>query len=565
MDWLKSTFNGRNLVIGGALLFLLVFVLFPLILLVWKSFFGASGQWTLQNYVAVYGKSGNWNAVVMTLFVCGLTMLLSMVIAAGLAWLVVRSDLPFKKQFRSLFFMPYVIPPYVGAIAWILLLTPGVGYINQILIHYFGFDIPGPFNIYTTTGLVWVMTLFYYPLAFLNVASALEQMDNTLWRKPARISGAGRLRVFRDITLPLVAPSFFAGGLLVFAASASAFGIPAIIGMPSRIYVLSTQVINYVYMGTAAGMREATALSVILMVIAVFTMMLGNWLLSKRKYTLVGGKSARVIPVSLGRLKPPAMAFACLMAFLLVFLPIGSIVLTSFINIFGEPIGRENITLNHYRYILSFKTAMEAFRNSFFMGIAAATLALLLASLIAYYRIKAKSFLAKTADLIATVPYATPGTVIALALILAFSGKYGLNLYNSFAILIVAYIIKYLAFRFAPFAPPWSRSTVSLEEAAQISGASWLRSFRDIILPLVRPGLIAAWFLVFMTTFYELTMTILLYGPNTHNLGVILYELQTYSNSAGSGCPFGFDFDRRHRQQPHCGKNHQRQNNHLGY
>jgi iron(III) transport system permease protein len=529
MTFFKWTFSGRNTVIGSALLFLLLFVLFPLVLLVWKSFFGEAGQWTLQNYLAVYSKSGNWDAVVMTIFVCGLTMILSMIIAAGLAWMVVRSDLPFKKQFRSLFFMPYVIPPYVGAIAWILLLTPGVGYINHILVHYFSFDIPGPFNIYTTTGLVWVMTLFYYPLAFLNVASALEQMDNTL-EEAARISGAGRFRVFLDITLPLVAPSFFAGGLLVFAASASAFGIPAIIGMPSRIYVLSTQVINYVYMGTASGMREATALSVILMVIAVFTMMLGNWLLDKRKYTLVGGKSARVIPVSLGKLKPLALAFACLMAFLLVFLPIGSIVLTSFINIFGEPVGRENLTLNHYKYILSFKTALEAFRNSFFMGVVAATLALLLASLIAYYRIKAKSFLAKTADLIATIPYATPGTVIALALILAFSGKYGLNLYNTFAILIVAYIIKYLAFSVRTVCASLEQIDLSLEEAAQVSGASWLRSFRDIILPLVRPGLIAAWFLVFMTTFYELTMTILLYGPNTHNLGVILYELQTYSN-----------------------------------
>ncbi|MDD5167883.1 MAG: iron ABC transporter permease [Syntrophales bacterium] len=521
--------SGRNTIIGAALLFLFIFVLMPLVLLVWKSFFGEGGELTLQNYLAVYGKSGNWDAVVMTVVICGLTMLFSMFFAAGLAWLVVRSDLPGKKLFRSLFFMPYVIPPYVGAIAWILLLTPGVGYINQVLINVCGLEAPGPFDIYTTPGLVWVMTLFYYPLAFLNVAGALEQMDNSL-EEAARISGAGRLRVFWDITMPLVFPSFFAGGLLVFAASASAFGIPAIIGMPSRIYVLSTQVMNYVYMGTASGMREATALSVILMAVAVFTMTTGNWLLNKRKYTLVGGKSVRVMPVHLGRMKPIAMAFAVLMGFVLVILPIGAIVLTSFVNIFGEPIGTDNLTLDHYRYILSFEMAMEAFRNSFFMGIVAATLALLLASLIAYYLVKAKSFLAKAADLIATVPYATPGTVIALALIIAFSGKYGLNLYNTFAILIVAYIIKYLAFSVRTVSASLEQIDLSLEEAAQVSGASWLRSFKDIILPLIRPGLIAAWFLVFMTTFYELTMTILLYGPNTHNLGLIIYELQTYSN-----------------------------------
>jgi iron(III) transport system permease protein len=526
---LKNALTWRNAVIGAALLFLVIFTLFPLVLLVGKSFFDGQGTPTLQNYLAVYGKSRNWDAVRVTVVVCGLTMAFSMVFATGLAWLVVRSDLPLKKYFRSLFFLPYVIPPYVGAIAWILLLSPGVGYINQILIKLLGAPEPGPFNIYTTMGLVWVMTLFYYPLAFLNVASALEQMDNSL-EEAARISGAGPFRVFRDITLPLVSPSFFAGGLLVFAASASAFGIPAMIGMPSRIYVLSTQVMAYVYMGTPTGMREATALSTVLMVLAVITMTLGTWMLSKRKYTLVGGKSTRVLPVSLGKMKPLALGFAMLLGFMLVILPIGAILLTSFINVFGQPIEQGNMTLGHYSYILSFKMAREAFQNSLLLAAAAATLALLLASLIAYFRVKAKNKLGDLSDLVATVPYATPGTVIALGLIIAFSGKYGLNLYNTFLILIVAYLVKYLAFSVRTVSASLEQIDLSLEEAAQISGASWRQSFKDILLPLMRPGLIAAWFLVFMTTFYELTMTILLYGPKTHNLGVVLYELQTYSN-----------------------------------
>jgi iron(III) transport system permease protein len=521
--------NWRNTVIGLALLFLFLFVLMPLVVLVWKSFLGGDGALSLENYLAVYSKSRNWDAVVMTVVVCGLTMLFSVAFAAGLAWLVVRSDLPGRRWFRSIFFMPYVIPPYVGAIAWILLLTPGVGYLNVVLVRGFGCAAPGPFDIYGLTGLVWVMTLFYYPLAFLNVASALEQMDNSL-EEAARISGASPLRVLWDITLPLVAPSFFAGGLLVFAAAASAFGIPAMIGMPGRIYVLSTQVMSYIYMGTAAGMREATALSVVLMVLAVITMAGGNRLLSRRRYTLVGGKSVRVLPVALGRFKPLALAGAALLAFVLVLLPVGAVLLTSFVNVFGQPLEAGNFTLAHYAYIFSFKMAQEAFLNSFGMAAAAATLALALASLIAYYRVKARNRLAEISDLIATVPYATPGTVVALALIIVFSGKYGLNLYNTVSILVLAYLIKYLAFAVRTICAALEQIDLSLEEAAQISGASWAQSFRDIILPLVRPGLVAAWFLVFMACFYELTMTILLYGPRTHNLGVVLYELQTYSN-----------------------------------
>ncbi len=524
-NWL----NWRNVVIGSTLLFLLVFVLFPLLFLVGKSFFGTGEEVTLQNYIAVFGKSRNWDAVVTTLVVCGLTMFFSMIFATLLAWLVVRSDLPFKRQFRSLFFLPYVIPPYVGAIAWILLLTPGVGYINQLLIKLFGFEVPGPFNIYTATGLVWVMTLFYYPLAFLNVASALEQMDNSL-EEAARISGARPWRVFKDITLPLVFPSFFAGGLLVFAASASAFGVPAMIGMPGRIYVLSTQVMTYVYMGSPAGMREATALSTVLMVIAVVTMLIGSWLLSKRNYTTVGGKSSRVAVILLGRMKPFALALAALLAFMLVILPVGAIVITSFVKIFGQPMAKENLSLEHYKYILTFNMAREAFFNSLFMAVTAASVALILASLIAYFRIKMRNKLGYISDLVSTVPYATPGTVIALALIIAFSGKFGLNLYNTFAILIIAYLVKYLAFAVRTISGSLEQVDLSLEEAAQISGAGWVRSFKDIVLPLVRPGLIAAWFLVFMASFHELTMTLLLYGPKTINLGVILFEMQTYSN-----------------------------------
>ena len=173
MSTIGRIFSVRNLVIGTALLFLVAFVLFPLALLVLRSFLGGNGEISLENYIAVYSMERNWDAVVMTLWVCGLTMFFSMIFATALAWLVVRSNLPYRRLFRSLFFIPYVIPPYVGAIAWILLLTPGVGYINKMIIELFGTEMPGPFDIYTVPGLVWVMTLFYYPLAFLNVASAL--------------------------------------------------------------------------------------------------------------------------------------------------------------------------------------------------------------------------------------------------------------------------------------------------------------------------------------------------------------------------------------------------------
>jgi iron(III) transport system permease protein len=165
-----------------------------------------------------------------------------------------------------------------------------------------------PFNIYTMGGLVWVLTLFYSPFAFITISRAMEKMDPTL-EEAARIAGASPFRTLLDVTLPLMAPSIVAGGLLVFIAAGSAFGIPAIVGMPGNIEVMTTRIVTFVYMGDEKGIRDATALAVSLMFIANFLLFFMSWLLSRKDYTTISGKSTRPNMVELGKYKHLAFGY----------------------------------------------------------------------------------------------------------------------------------------------------------------------------------------------------------------------------------------------------------------
>lgn len=495
--------------------------------LVFKSFL-VEDSFDLENYTTVYNSIVNMKALMNTLNISILATLLSVCITFPLAWLVGRTNLPYKGFFRTVFVAPYMIPPHVGAIAWTQLLNPNVGYLNEWLVHVFGFS-QAPFNIYTMGGLIWVMTLFYAPFAFITISRALEKMDPTL-EEASRVSGASPFKTLKNVTLPLVFPSIVAGGVLVFIGVGSAFGIPAIIGMPGQIEVLTTRIVTYVYLGTGKGIREATALAVSLMVVANALLYFMTFLLSRKEYTTISGKSTRPNLVDLGCWKWPIVGAVSIYSLITVFIPIGSIVVTSMIKSLSRPITIDNLTFDKWWAAIENNQYMEPLYNSFVTGFFAATISVFIALLIAYLLVKTRAKGRSIPDSLATWGGATPSVVIALALIITFSGQFGINLYSTLAMLVVAYVVKHLTIAVRPIAASMSQVHSSLEEAALSSGASWLRAMKDIMLPLIGPALVAAWFLVFMASFYELTMSIILYGSNTKTIGVLLYELQTYAD-----------------------------------
>ncbi len=523
-----SRINSKTIVISLSVLLLLYFVIFPMGVLLYDSIM-LDGAINFENYRNVYSQNVNWKALTNTVELSLMVMIASVLITFPLAWLVGRTDLPGKKGFRTLLVSSYMIPPYVGAIAWVQLLNPSVGYMNNIFKWMFGLE-TAPFDIYTFWGLAWVLTLFYSPFAFITISRAMEKMDPTL-EEAARISGASPIRTVWDVTLPLMAPSILAGGLLVFIAAGSCFGIPSIVGMPGNIEVMTTRIVTYIYMGDEAGVRDATALAASLMFLANFLLMGMTWMMGRKDYTTISGKSTRPNMVELGKWKWPAFCAVGLYGAISVIIPLGSIVLTSFLKSMSRPVEWSNIGIDPWIPVITSSQYMESVWNSVLYGVIAATIGTALAVFVAYLAVKTQIKGRSIPDLLTVIGGSTPSIVIALALIITFSGNFGLNLYSTMWIIIVSYLVKYLTMSVRTIAAALSQVHVSLEEAALNSGANWLRVCKDIIIPLIAPSVIAGWFLIFMPSFYELTMSLLLYGSDTKTIGVLLYELQTYADT----------------------------------
>lgn len=523
-----SRLNSKFIVISISVLLLIYFVIFPMGILLYDSVM-LDGAINLDNYRNVYSQDVSWNALTNTIQLSLGVMIASVIITFPLAWLVGRTDMPGKKVYRTLLVSSYMIPPYVGAIAWVQLLNPSVGYLNEIIKWLFGLE-TAPFDIYTMAGLGWVLTLFYSPFAFITISRAMEKMDPTL-EEAARVSGASPLRTVFDVTLPLMAPSILAGGLLVFIAAGSCFGIPAIVGMPGNIEVMTTRIVTYIYMGDAEGVRDATALAASLMFLANFLLFGMTWMLGKKDYTTISGKSTRPNMVELGKWKWPAFLAVGAYTMIYIIIPLGSIILTSLIITLSKPIGLDNLGFDAWIPVITSSQYMESIWNSVIYAVIAACIGTVLSVFIAYLAVKTTVKGRSLPDLLVVIGGSTPSIVIALALIITFSGNFGLNLYSTMWILIVSYLVKYMTMSVRTIAASLSQVHISLEEAALNSGASWLRCCKDIIMPLIAPSIIAGWFLIFMPSFYELTMSLLLYGSDTKTIGVLLYELQTYADT----------------------------------
>lgn len=520
--------DSKFMVIALSVLILLYFIVLPLAVLIIDSVV-VDGHLDVSSYLTVYGQAVNMRALTNTAKISILVMILSVLITFPLAWLIGRTDLPGRKKFRTILVASYMIPPYVGAIAWTQLLNPDVGYLNALLKTIFSLS-KAPFNIYTEGGLIWVLTLFYSPFAFITISRAMEKMDPTL-EEASRVSGASPLRVLWDVTLPLMAPSILAGGLLVFIGAGSAFGIPAIVGMPGNIEVLTTRIVSFVYMGNDSGIHNATTLAVSLMILANGLLFFMTWFMGRKDYTTIGGKSTRPALVELGKWKGLATFLVAVYAFIAVILPLGSIVITSFMVSMSKGLSLDNFGFDAWIPVLENSQYLDCIWRSLGYAFIAATIGTILSLFVAYLSVKTHVKGRSLPDLLVMVGGSTPSVVIALALIITFSGNYGLNLYSTMWILIVSYLVKYMTMSVRTIAASLSQVSSSLEEAGLNSGAGWLRICKDIIMPLIAPSIVAGWFLIFMPSFYELTMSNLLYGSDTQTIGVLLYELQTYADT----------------------------------
>lgn len=526
LDRRKFYFDFKWFLIFAIVAFLIIFEVFPLLYLVFRSFF-PSGSFSLEAFKRVYTYELNWTALKNTLITASASLVFGVLIAFPLAWLVGRTNLYFKKFFRTLFVMTYMVPPYVGAMAWLRLLNPSVGTLNKFLADLFHLS-SMPFNIYSVGGLIWVLTTFYYPYAFITISRAMEKMDPSL-EEASKISGASPLKTVWTITLPMMAPSIVAAGLLVFVSAASCYGIPSIIGAPGNVDTVTTRIIDFVYIGSSEGLTDATTLAVFLMLVANLVLYLSTFVVGRKQYITVSGKSTRPNIVDLGKWRIPATILVILFAIVVIVIPFVTVFATSFtVNMGKSLFAPNNFTFKYWQVIFTRKQILNSAKNSLLSAGIAATAGILISCVMAYLLTRTRAKGRHIPDFLITLGSGTPSVVIALGLIMTMSGKFVINIYNTLFIMIVAYMIKYLLMGMRTIVSAMTQIHSSLEEAALISGASWLRSFKDITIPLIALSVVAGWFLIFMPCFYELTMSTLLYSTNTKTLGFELYQYQTY-------------------------------------
>ncbi|MBQ6343922.1 MAG: iron ABC transporter permease [Anaerolineaceae bacterium] len=505
---------------------LLIIVVIPIFMIIYNAFFD-QGRFSLELFTSQMTDSKNLSAMWNTVQIAILTTIIGTIMGVFYAWLLGRSDIPAKGLMRALFNIPYMFPPFLGAMAWDLLLNGRSGYLNRWLRTTLGLS-KMPFNINSIWGIVFVEVSYYFPFVFMQVVSALERMDPTL-EESARIAGAKQGTVIWKITLPLMKPSISAGALLILTTSLAHFGVPSILGYAQGIYTLPTRIYAVIYNSTGSfeGIRQGAALSVMLVVVVAIALILQNKILSSGSYDIIKGKSMRPTLIKLRGAKIPLLILAIFTLVLIVLVPLVMIFLISFIKAYGLPLKFENFTFAQYQKVFNMNGTVDSIKNSLILSISAGVISMFLGTLVAYVVQKIKPKGKEVLEVISVLPYSIPGTVLSIGVILAWSGAiFGISLYNTLWIILVAYIARYLSFSMKTSSAALLQVHSSLEEAARVCGASHTESLSDITLPLIRPAMVSGFFLIFLPAMREVTTSILLYGPKTMTLGVKIYSLR---------------------------------------
>ena len=520
-----SRFSTGQLLLVISTVILIVTVVLPVAMIVYNVFFYKwSFDWSL--FASMLTDPDNlaamWNTVKISFFVTTL----GTVVGLFFAWLIGRSDFPLKGLMKSLFVIPYMFPPFIGAMAWGLLLAPRSGYINKMFMALTGGRTP-LFNINTLAGIAFVELCYYFPFVFIRVSGALERMDPTL-EESARIAGANQMTVIRRITMPLVVPAIAAGAMLILISSLSHFGVPAILGFSNGIFTLPTKIYELIYRasGSFEGIRQGASLSILLVAVVVLALALQRRVLRAGRYDIIRGKSMRPMLIKLRGWKTPMLLVCFVFLAITVILPLFTIFGVGFLKAYGVPMKLANMTLNNFKYVLfESKMARDSIRNSFFLSITSAVITMLVGTMIAYVIVKIQPKGKGVLEVLGVLPYSIPGIVLAVGVILTWSGAFYVNLYNTIWIILIAYIARYMAFSMKSASASLEQVHDSLEEASRTCGASHFESLLDVTLPLIRPGMVAGFFLIFLPAMRELTTSLLLYGPFTRTMGVAIYSI----------------------------------------
>ena len=504
---------------GGAVVALVILVVLPLMSLLFGSVRGEEGL-SLDHFAEVLTGRLYVTALKNSLTLGAWTSLFSTIIGLSLAWAVSRTDVPGKPLLQLTATLSYLSPPFLTAIAFTYLFSPNAGLINVLMRDVAG--LPWlTFNIFSMPGLVLVTVMHTFPFVYLLAASALQSVDAS-YEEAAQILGAGKLRTAFAITAPLVAPAVLSGALLGFVNAIALFGSQAIIGLPGRIVTLPTRI--YALFDYPPEYGLASALSLVFVLITVVALYLQRAFLARRSYVTLAGKGSRLALVRLGKLRWAVLGFGILVFIVAILAPFATLIAVSFSKSWGLDFWK-GLTLANYKFILfDYDVTRRAILNSLMLATLAATIAVLLGAVIGWIDLRTRIPGRRLLDYFALIPLGLPGIVVAVALI-QFWLAMPVALYGTLAILLLAYVGRYIPLGVRAANAALRQIDPSLEESAQILGASWLTTMREVTLPLIRPGLFAGWLLVFVPVIQELSASILLFSSSSITLAVAIYNL----------------------------------------
>ena len=498
-------------------------VVLPLSWLALYSVSDKAGHLTLQNFVTLFTDPDFLDPLLTTAIIAISSATICCAVAAPMGWLVSRTDMPGRQFIRALVTASFVTPPFLGAIAWELLAAPNSGLLNQLFRFVTGAEADEHlFNIYSLTGIIFVISCYTFPFVFVLVANSLDNMPGEL-EDASAILGGNAWTTARRITIPLALPSLVAGALIAFLQAMTLFGSPAILALPAGFHTMTTKIWSLFQFPPKPELAAAASLP--LLILTVILLRAEHMALGRRGYSVVGGKNSEPRIVRLGLWRWVMLAVAMIVLMCPVFLPYFALFNAAFSKVASHLISLSNFTLQNVHFVFYELSATQlALRNTFILGTLAATAGTILALVIAYVNARQAVTGYRVLGFLATAPVAIPGIVLGVGLFFTYT-RPPFVLYGTIWILLIAFVTLAMPAAYQQLQSAFRSVHPELEDASRILGATRLRALWQITAPLLRTSVIATWCFIFVGVIRELSAAIMLFTSETKVLSVLIYDL----------------------------------------
>ena len=519
------------------LVFLLVasFVFAPVFFLILGSFSTAQlptefslSTTGLINYTTVYTDPGTYQIITNTVIYVFGSVAVGIAFAASLAWLVERTNLPWKVLVYAGIPMTLAVPGMLQAMAWVLLLSPRIGFINKLLMGVFGLD-QAPINIYSLGGMISIEGLRLVPTAFLMLVPLLRSMDPAL-EEAAAVSGARPSSILRKVSMRLLAPGLVAVMIYQAMTALEVFEVPGILGLPAGIYVFSTKIYTIIHSATFIPIYgQANALAMVYLFIAVVTTYFYARMIGRsEKYTIITGKGYRPRQMDLGSWRYPALVLVMVYLLLSVVLPFLVFLYTSFLEFLQIPSWKalNHLTLKNYNLLSDYGEVGLALKNTVIMVVATATATTAFSFFISLVVVRSKFWGRRLLDQLAFIPHAIPGIVMGLAFFWVFLKLDFIPIYGTIWAITIGFTVNFISYGTRSMNASILQIHKELEEAAYLSGAPPWRTLWRVFFPLMLPTFVGVWIWVVLHAVRIAGMPLMLYeGPKNQVLAILIWNM----------------------------------------